>query len=57
MNPTAKMTITARTGNHSRSGSTMSNEGKQNEGKKHVFLSVSAKICHLTILPDWQKQT
>jgi hypothetical protein len=25
-----------------------SNEGKQNEGEKQVFLYVSTEICHLT---------
>jgi hypothetical protein len=48
MNPKAKATTTARTGNNSKSGSTMSNEGTQNECEKQVFLCVSAKICHLT---------
>jgi hypothetical protein len=31
-----------------KSGASTSNEGKQNEGEKHVVLCVSVKICHLT---------
>jgi hypothetical protein len=48
MNPTAKTTTMACTGNHSKSSLATSNEGKQNEGEKQVFLYVSAEICHLT---------
>jgi hypothetical protein len=48
MNPTAKATTTAHTGNSSKSGLATPNEGKQNEGEKQVFLYLSAEICHLT---------
>jgi hypothetical protein len=36
------------TENGSKSGSSTSNEGKQNEGEKHVVLCVSIKTCNLT---------
>jgi hypothetical protein len=48
MNPTAKATTMACTGNRSKSGLATSNEGKQKEGEKQVFLYVSTEIRHLT---------
>jgi hypothetical protein len=48
MNPTAEAATTAHTGNGSKSGSSMANEGKQNEGEKQEVLCVSIKICHST---------
>jgi hypothetical protein len=37
MNLTTKATTMTRMGNGSKSSSSMSNEGKQNEGEKHVI--------------------
>jgi hypothetical protein len=37
-----------RTRNGGKSSSSASNEGKQNEGEKHVVFCISVKICHLT---------
>jgi hypothetical protein len=58
MNPTAEAATTAHTGNGSKSGSSMANEGKQNEGEKQEVLCVSIKkyVVRL-ILPDWHIKT